>query len=140
MILKKLIKRLKSPKLFTIIKEVPKIKKELNVSTKKFNKMNDYMGKAKNKLPILKNSLRKYKGKYMNNSESYLRSKKKFIFPATNSQFDKTKINLRLKGGKINLFKSDINIRIPKSNSKFDFVPPGLLLDRKKILENENKC
>ena len=113
---------------------------KVNVSTKKLNKMNDYMEKAKDKLPILKNSLIKYKVKHMNNSISYLRSKKKFIFPATNSQFDKTKINLHLKGGKINLFKSDINIRIPKSNSKLDFVPPGLLLDRKKILENESKC
>ena len=121
-------------------RNLPKFIEELNVSTKKLNKMNDYMEKAKDKLPILKNSLIKYKGKHMNNSISYLRSKKKFIFPATNSQFDKTKINLHLKGGKINLFKSDINIRIPKSNSKFDFVPPGLLLDRKKIPENENKC
>ena len=45
---------------------------------------------------------------------------------------------MNLYGGKINLFKNDINIKIPKSNSKLDYVPYGLLFNnRANILQKE---
>ena len=97
------------------------------------------MIKVKDKLPILNNNLFKYKDKALNNSVSYLKNRNKFIFSASNSQFDRTKIDLRLQGGKINLFEKDINIKIPKSNTKLDYVPLGLLFARKKMIESESK-
>ena len=118
---------------------LPKFIEELNDNNKKIIKINDYMDKVKDKLPILNNNLFKYKDKALNNSVSYLKNRNKFIFSSSNSQFDRTKIDLRLQGGKINLFKKDINIKIPKSNTKLDYVPLGLLFDRKKMIESESK-
>ena len=121
---------------------LPKFLEELKDNNKNIYKINDYMFKSKEKLPILKSNSLKSKSNSVNYSSSHLQKRNKFIFPSTKAEFNtlqRTKIDLNFKGGKINLFKKDINLKLPRSNSKLDYVPLGLLYNSKiKLLEHEN--
>jgi len=121
---------------------LPKFLEELNDNNKNIYKINDYMFKSKEKLPILKNNSTKNNSNSLNYSSSHLNKRNKFIFPSTKGEFNtlqRTKMDMNFKGGKINLFKKDINLKLPRSNSKLDYVPLGLLYNNKmKLLEKEN--
>lgn len=119
-----------------------KFLEEPNENIKKIYKINEYMYKSREKLPILKNSSTKNNTNSLNCSSSRLKKRNRFIFPYSKGEyktFYNTKVNLNLEGGKINLIKKDININLPKSNSKFDYVPLGLLFKNKeKFVIQEN--
>ena len=114
---------------------LPKFLEDFNDNNNNSYKINDYMNKTKNKLPMLKNYSTKYKSNSINYSVSHLKRKNKFIFPSAKGEFNdsqRKKIRLNFIGGKINLIKNDINIKLPKSNSKLDYVPLGLLFNKEK--------
>ena len=114
---------------------LPRFLEEINDNNKESYKINDYMHKAKYNLPRLKSQTTKYKSNSINYSLSQSKKSNKFIFPSTKEEINdlkKRKIKLKLHGGKINLFKKNININIPKSSTKYDYVPLGLLINKEK--------
>jgi hypothetical protein len=117
----------------------PRLIEEFSDNHKSISKINGYM--EKDKLPILKYYSTKNKNNSFNCTGINLKNRKKFIFPTSKYEIRKNQIKktgLNLYGGKINLFKNDINIKIPKSNSKLDYVPYGLLFNnRANILQKE---
>ena len=117
----------------------PRLIEEFSDNHKSISKINGYM--EKDKLPILKYYSTKNKNNSFNCTGINLKNRKKFIFPTSKYEIRENQIKktgLNLYGGKINLFKNDINIKIPKSNSKLDYVPYGLLFNnRANILQKE---
>ena len=122
--------------------KLPKFLEDLNDNNKKIYRINEYMHKEKDKLPILKNNSTKDKTNSINYSSPHFNKRNKFIFQNPKGEFNalqRTKLDLNIKGGKINLIKKDINIKLPRSNSKLDYVPLGLLINSKEnLLEPDN--
>ena len=98
--------------------------------------------KTRDKLPLLKNLSTKNKSNSFIYSNPHLKNRNKFIFPNSKGEsfnIQRNKVNLNLFCGKINLFKNDINMKVPKSNSKLDYVPFGLLFNDSELLIQKEK-
>ena len=82
----------------------------------------DYKDKSSRLFPSLRNYSTKNKSKSMTN----------IFFSSKGNLTHKNNINLN--GGKINVFNFDLDNKIPKSHSKFDYVPLCLLSKNKSAL------
>ena len=82
----------------------------------------DYKDKSNRLFPSLRNYSTKNKSKSMTN----------IFFSSKGNLTHKNNINLN--GGKINVFNFDLDNKIPKSHSKFDYVPLCLLSKNKSAL------
>ena len=122
----------------------PQYLEDIQENNKNIYEINNIMEKSsRDKLPMLKNFSTKNKSNSFNYSNANLKNRNKYIFPNSKGEsfnIQRNKIGLNLLGGKINLFKKDINMKIPKSNSKLDYVPFGLLFNNdESIIQNEKK-
>ena len=122
--------------------KMPQFLEDIKENSKDLYKIKDDIENTRDKLPLLKYFSRKNKSKSFNNS-TYLKNRNKNIFPISKEEsfnIQRNKIDLNLPGGKINLFRNDIIMKIPKSNSKLDYVPFGLLFNNNKsFIQYEKK-